>query len=73
MREEAIEAPVKDAGGDEGVDIADVETAQVGLLAHLRPNCLSTLANGKIDGGKLLASGEKEGKRLTDVDRPKRP
>jgi hypothetical protein len=27
--EKSIEAPVEDAGGDEGVDIADVETAQV--------------------------------------------
>lgn len=26
MREEAVEAPVKDASGDEGVDVADVET-----------------------------------------------
>ena len=33
MRDEAIEAPVEDAGGDEGVDIANVETAKVGLLA----------------------------------------
>lgn len=33
MREETIEAPVEDAGGDKGVDIADVETAQVELLA----------------------------------------
>ena len=28
VREEAIEAPVEDAGGDEGIDVADVETAQ---------------------------------------------
>ena len=27
--EEAIEAPVEDAGSNKGVDIADVETAQV--------------------------------------------
>ncbi len=33
VREEAIEAPVEDAGGDEGVDVADVETAQGELLA----------------------------------------
>jgi hypothetical protein len=35
VREEAIEAPVEDAGGDEGVDVADIETAQVELLAWL--------------------------------------
>lgn len=29
VREEAIEGPVEDAGGDEGVHITDVETAQV--------------------------------------------
>ncbi len=28
VREEAVEAPVEDAGGDEGVDVADVETAR---------------------------------------------
>lgn len=39
VREEAIEAPVEDAAGDEGVDIANVKTAQVKLLAWLRPNC----------------------------------
>ena len=39
VREEAIEAPVEDAGGDEGVDVADVETAQVDLLAWLPPSC----------------------------------
>ena len=33
VREEAVEAPVEDAGGDEGVDVADVETAQVEALA----------------------------------------
>ena len=33
VREEAIEAPVEDAGGDEGVDIANVEPVQVELLA----------------------------------------
>jgi hypothetical protein len=33
VREEAIESPVEDASGDEGVDIADVETEQVELLA----------------------------------------
>ena len=33
VREEAIEAPVEDASGDEGVDVADVETAQFELLA----------------------------------------
>ncbi len=27
VRGEAIEGPIEDAGGDEGVDIADVETA----------------------------------------------
>ncbi len=36
VREEAVEAPVEDAGGDEGVDVADVETAQVELSASLR-------------------------------------
>jgi hypothetical protein len=35
VRDEAIEAPVEDAGGDEGVDVADVETVQVELLAWL--------------------------------------
>jgi hypothetical protein len=35
MREEAVEAPVEDAGGDEGVDVADAETAQVEMLARL--------------------------------------
>jgi hypothetical protein len=33
MREKSIEAPVEDAGGDEGVYIADVETAEVEMLA----------------------------------------
>lgn len=33
MREKSIEAPVEDAGGDKGVNIADVETAQVEILA----------------------------------------
>ena len=35
VREKSIEAPVEEAGGDEGVDIADVETAQVEMLAWL--------------------------------------
>jgi hypothetical protein len=39
VREKSIEAPVEDAGGDEGVDIADVETAQVEMLACLQPSC----------------------------------
>lgn len=39
VREEAIEAPVEDAGGDEGVDVADVEAAQGEWLAWLRPSC----------------------------------
>jgi len=39
VREESIEAPVEDAGSDEGVDVADIETAQVELLAWLRPSC----------------------------------
>jgi hypothetical protein len=39
VREKSIEAPVEDAGGDEGVDIADVETAQVEILAYLQPSC----------------------------------
>ena len=56
VRDEAIEAPVEDAGGDEGVDVADVETAQVELLAWLRPwNLRSTLASGKLIASKLLA------------------
>ena len=33
VREESIEGPVEDAGGDEGVHIADVETAGVKVLA----------------------------------------
>jgi hypothetical protein len=33
--EEAVETPVEDAGGDEGVDVADAETAQVEMLAWL--------------------------------------
>lgn len=36
MREKSIKAPVEDSGGDEGVKIADVETAQVETLAWLR-------------------------------------
>jgi hypothetical protein len=39
VREKSIEAPVENASGDEGVDIADVETAQVKMLAWLRPSC----------------------------------
>lgn len=31
--EEFIEAPVEEAGGNEGVDVADAETAQVDMLA----------------------------------------
>jgi hypothetical protein len=33
VREKSIEGPVEEAGGDEGVDIADVKTAQVEILA----------------------------------------
>jgi len=33
VREEPIEAPIKDTGGDKGVDIADVESAEVEKLA----------------------------------------
>jgi hypothetical protein len=39
VREKSIEAPVEDAGGDEGVDIADIETTQVEILAWLQPSC----------------------------------
>jgi hypothetical protein len=39
VREKPIEAPVEDASGDEGVDITDCETAQVEMLAWLRPSC----------------------------------
>jgi hypothetical protein len=39
VREKSIEAPVEEAGSDEGVDIADVEPAQVEMLARLRPSC----------------------------------
>lgn len=39
MRKEAVEAPVEDASGDEGVDVADVETAQVELSAWLQLTC----------------------------------
>ena len=38
VREEAIKGPVEDAGGDEGVDIADVETASIQSVALLVPN-----------------------------------
>ncbi len=44
--EEVIEPPVEDPGGDEGIDIADGETAQVEIrkrglrLASLRTSCL---------------------------------
>ena len=33
VRDEAIEHPVEDAGGDKGVDIADVETTRIMSLA----------------------------------------
>lgn len=32
VREKAVETPIEDAGGDEGVNVADVETAQVEVL-----------------------------------------
>jgi hypothetical protein len=68
VREKLIKAPVEDAGGDEGVDIADVVTADVSITpTELR----STLAGGKLFASKLLACGDREGKRLTGVDRPK--
>lgn len=37
--EEAIEAPVENAGGDERVQVADVETARAELSARLQPSC----------------------------------
>lgn len=67
MREEAIEAPVEDAGGDEGVDVADVETAR--LISVTPTKLRSTLASGKALC-EQVACGEREGKRLTDVDHP---
>jgi hypothetical protein len=39
VREKSIEGPVEEAGGDEGVDIADVEPAKVEMLARLQPSC----------------------------------
>ena len=40
VREKTIEAPVEDAGGYEGVDIADIETARDVSVAwvRLQPN-----------------------------------
>ena len=62
VREEAVEAPVEDASGDEGVDVADAETARVEMLVWLRPCSL--------DGGYRQAlcnqdiCGEREGRGL---------
>jgi hypothetical protein len=33
VREEAIEAPVEDAGGDEGVNVADCEPGRVKVVS----------------------------------------
>ena len=88
VREEAVEAPVEDAGGDEGVDIADVETkpgTEFCSLAGFAPNQKVSarrcgLAAQKLFcEQKLLARGERGGRRwrveqrrLTGVDRRQR-
>ena len=70
MREKTIETPVEDAGGDEGIDVADAETIEVEMLAWLQPSRARLwLAASSL---QQVACGEREGKRLTGVDRPKR-
>ena len=64
VREESIETPVEDAGGDEGVDIADVETAQVEILAWLRPSCARRwLAASSLRASCLRGEGREEAYR----------
>jgi hypothetical protein len=43
VREELIEGPIEEAGGEEGVDIADIETTQVEMLASILPDCARCL------------------------------
>ena len=64
VREKSIEAPVEDAGGDEGVDIADIETAQVEMLAWLRPSCARRwLAASSLQASCLRGEGREEAYR----------
>ena len=61
VREKSIEAPVEDASGDEGVDIADAEPAQVEIVSVAPAKLRSTLASSKLFASKLLAGREKGG------------
>lgn len=64
VREKSIEAPVEDAGGNEGVDIADVETAQVEMLAWLRSSCARRwLAASSLRASCLRGEGREEAHR----------
>ena len=68
VREEAIESPVEETGGDKGVNVAYVETARVSLLAALRP---SYARHGPAISSVQVHWFGKEGeKSLTGVDRP---
>jgi hypothetical protein len=64
VREEAIEKPIEDAGGDEGVDVADVEPVQVESLALLRPSSFEVETSH--DRARRLQ--EEEMGKLTGVD-----
>jgi len=64
VREKSIEAPVEDAGSDERVDIPDVETAQVEMLAWLRPGCARRwLAASSLRARFLRGEGREEAYR----------
>jgi hypothetical protein len=59
VRGNLIEEPVEDTGRDEGVDVANVETAQVRDVSVCPTKLRSTLASGKLFASKF-ACGERE-------------
>jgi hypothetical protein len=62
-----IEDPVENACGEERVDIADIKTTRVKILAWLRLIFIQFWLSARLQTSKLLA--EREGKRLTDAGR----
>ena len=61
VREEAVKAPVEDAGGDEGVDIADVETARVDVIS-VNSDQVAFDVGERQALCEQVACGEREGK-----------
>ena len=53
MREEAVEEPVEDGGGDEGVDVADGEARSGQLPTHTRRQ----LPSARVKRGRLTDAG----------------